>query len=115
MKYKRGDVVLLLFPHSDLLSAKRRPALIVQSDKIQTDLPQKIVAMITSNLQRVGPTRIQVKARTETAKTMGIKIDSVIVCDNLATVLNSQIYEVIGSCPIMQEIEASLQKILDLP
>ena len=54
MSYKRGDVVLLLFPHSDLLTAKRRPALIVQSDEIDTGIPQKIVAMITSNIQRTG-------------------------------------------------------------
>jgi len=50
MSYKRGDVVLLLFPHSNLLTAKRRPALIVQSDDIDTGIPQKIVAMITSNI-----------------------------------------------------------------
>ena len=114
MNCKRGDVVLLLFPHSDLLTAKRRPALIVQSDKIETSLPQKIAVMITSNLQRVGPTRVKIEAKSEAAKAMGIKIDSVVVCDNLATVLSSQIYEVVGRCPIMPEIEAGLRTILDL-
>lgn len=114
MSFKHGDVVLLLFPHSDLLTAKRRPALIVQSDKIDTSIPQKIVAMITSNLQRIGPTRVQIEAPSETGKAMGIKIDSVVVCDNLATVLHSQIDEVIGHCPKMQDIEAALRTVLDL-
>ncbi|MEZ4731659.1 MAG: hypothetical protein R3E79_31455 [Caldilineaceae bacterium] len=30
--YQRGDVILVLFPNSDLRTAKRRPALIVQAD-----------------------------------------------------------------------------------
>ena len=114
MSFKHGDVVLLLFPHSDLLTAKRRPALIVQSDKIDTGIPKKIVAMITSNLQRIGPTRVQVDAHSETGKAMGIKIDSVVVCDNLATVLHSQIDEVIGHCPNMPGIEAALRAVLNL-
>lgn len=37
---KRGDVVLVLFPHSDLHTAKTRPALIVQSDDLKTGLSQ---------------------------------------------------------------------------
>lgn len=32
MRCKRGDVVLVLFPDSNLRTAKRRPALIVQAD-----------------------------------------------------------------------------------
>ncbi len=91
MNYKRGDVVMLLFPHSDLITAKRRPALIVQSDNISTGIAQKVVAMMTSNLQRTGSTRVKVDAQSEAGRAMGIQIDSVIVCDNLATVLNAQI------------------------
>ena len=33
--YKRDDVILVLFPHSDLRTAKLRPALIVQADNLQ--------------------------------------------------------------------------------
>src|SRR5262245_18374545 len=43
--YKRGDVVLVLYPNSDLRTAKTRPALIVQVDNIQTGLSQVIVAI----------------------------------------------------------------------
>ena len=52
--YKRGDVVLVLFPNADLRTAKRRPALIVQANGLATGLPQVIVAMITSKLSRAG-------------------------------------------------------------
>ena len=65
MLFSRGDVVLVLFPDSNLRSAKRRPALIVQADNLQTGLPQKIVAMISNNLSRAGhPSRLLVKQVT---------------------------------------------------
>jgi mRNA-degrading endonuclease toxin of MazEF toxin-antitoxin module len=50
----RGDVVLVLFPHSDLRTAKPRPALVVQANDLGTDLPQVIVAMITSKAFRAN-------------------------------------------------------------
>lgn len=43
MPCNRGDVVLVLYPHADLRTAKKRPALVVQSDNVVTDLPQRIV------------------------------------------------------------------------
>jgi mRNA interferase MazF len=40
----RGDVVLVLFPHSDLRTAKPRPAVIVQANDLDTGMSQVIVA-----------------------------------------------------------------------
>ncbi len=51
---KRGDVVLVMFPNSNLSSAKLRPALVVQADGLQTGLNQVIVAMISSQMVRAG-------------------------------------------------------------
>ena len=55
MPFKRGDVVLALFTDSNLRTAQRRPVLVVQADRLDTGLAQTIVAMITSNLARAGP------------------------------------------------------------
>jgi mRNA interferase MazF len=56
---RRGDVVLVLFPNSDLRTAKMRSALVIQANDLQTGLPPVIVAMITSNAARAGhPSRI---------------------------------------------------------
>ena len=41
MPYNRGDVVLVLFPDSNLRTAKRRPALVVQADNLGTRLQLK--------------------------------------------------------------------------
>ena len=54
MKIQRGDVVLVLFPNSDLRTAKRRPALILQRDNLGSGLAQTIIAMISSNPARAG-------------------------------------------------------------
>ncbi|HEX9840785.1 MAG TPA: type II toxin-antitoxin system PemK/MazF family toxin [Anaerolineales bacterium] len=59
---KRGDVVLVLFPHSDLRTAKPRPALIVQTDNLESGLSQVVVAMITSRVFRANhPSRVLIK------------------------------------------------------
>ena len=36
MKTEHGDVVLVLFPNSDLRTAKRRPALVIQRDDLKS-------------------------------------------------------------------------------
>src|SRR5204862_5305940 len=90
MSYKRGDVVLVLFPDSNLRTAKRRPALVVQADDLATGLPQRIVAMITSNTARSGhPSRITVARASAEGQSAGLKTDSVIMTDNLATILDN--------------------------
>jgi mRNA interferase MazF len=50
--YRQGDVVLVLFPNSDLITAKTRPAVVVQADNLQTGLQQILVAMVTSQMSR---------------------------------------------------------------
>jgi mRNA-degrading endonuclease toxin of MazEF toxin-antitoxin module len=49
MTMKRGDVVLVRFPRSDLRSWDRRPALVMQADALAAALPQVVLSMITSN------------------------------------------------------------------
>ena len=70
--YKRGDVVLVLYPNSDLRTAKTCPALIIQSDNLQIGLPQVIVAMITSRLFRANhPSRVVVEYRRLSGNGLG--------------------------------------------
>jgi mRNA interferase MazF len=54
LNVKRGAIALLLFPNSDLRTAKTRPALVVQADGLDTGVPQVIVAMISSRMFRSG-------------------------------------------------------------
>ena len=77
MPYECGDVVLVLFPDSNLLTAKRRPALVVQADDLRAGLAQTVVAMITSNQARVGhPSRVAVPRASAEGREMGLLTDS---------------------------------------
>ena len=112
--YKRGDVVLVLFPHSDLRTAKPRPALVVQADNLQTGLSQTIVAMITSNLSRTNhPSRVLVTLSTPAGQQSGLLTDSVVMTDNLATATDNAVDRAIGTLP-MADIEKALRHTLGL-
>jgi mRNA interferase MazF len=112
MNYRRGDV-LVLFPDSNLRTSKRRPAVVVQVDGLQADLPQRIVARITSNMARAGhPSRVAVRIDSESARGSGLLMDSVIMTDNLAAILDSEIDRVIGSLRGILEIDAALRTTL---
>jgi mRNA interferase MazF len=112
--YKRGDVILVKFPYSDLVSYKRRPALIVQDETVETGLSQRVLIQITSNLDRTGDTRVLVRKDSPDGQAMGILSDSVIVADHLATVLPREIDKVIGHCTCMPEVETALRRLLGL-
>jgi mRNA interferase MazF len=115
MPYSRGDVVLVLFPDSNLVTAKRRPALVVQADRLNTGLAQTIVAMITSNPSRAGhPSRVTVTPSSSEGRRMGLLADSVVMTDNLATVLDSEIDRGIGHCDDMRVVDVALQHTLGL-
>jgi mRNA interferase MazF len=71
--------------------------------------------MITSNMARAGhPSRVIVRIDSESARGCGLLMDSVIMTDNLATILNSEIDRVIGSLKAMPEIDAALRTTLGL-
>jgi mRNA interferase MazF len=47
-RYKRGDIVLVSFPFTDLSSSKRRPALVVSPDSFNETMQDLVLAAITS-------------------------------------------------------------------
>ena len=112
--YKRGDVILSKFPYSDPVRYKKRPALVVQDETVETGLSQRVVVQITSNLDRTGDTRVPVRKNSPDGQAMGILSDSVIVADHLATVLPREIDKVIGRCTCMPEVETALRRVLGL-
>lgn len=111
---KRGDIVLVLFPNSDLVTGKTRPALVVQADALETGLPQLVLAMVSSQMRRAGHTsRVPVLVSTAEGRQSGLLTDSVVMTDNLVTVLGSAIVRVIGSLP-MAEVDSALRHTLGL-
>jgi mRNA interferase MazF len=115
MKTKRGDVVLVLFSNSDLHTATRRPALVIQRGELSSGLAQTIVAMISSNLARRGhASRIFVSRDSVEGKTAGLRLDSVIMTDNLATIFETEMNSILGHLPNMKTVDAALKNTLAL-
>lgn len=113
--HKRGDVVLVLFPNSDLITSKRRPAIVVQADYLDTGVAQTVLALITSNPSRAGhPSRISIPQNTPAARQAGLRTDSIIMTDDLATVGNHLIVKVIGTFPDMAAIDVAIRHTLCL-
>src|SRR6266852_4840515 len=115
MKTQRGDVVLVLFPNSDLRTAKRRPALILQRDNLGSGLSQTIIAMISSNLARRGhPSRLFIGVASAEGRAAGLRLDSVVMTDNLATVLDSEIDSALGRMADLAAVDVALSYTLGL-
>lgn len=90
-----------------------RPALIIQSNTIDSEIPQVLIAMISSNLKRAGR-KSRVLVSTADAGDSGLLFDSVVMADNLATILESQIVRVIGQLDKMSDVDNALRHCLDL-
>lgn len=114
MSYSRGEVVLVRFPNSDLITYKIRPALVVQDEHVKTGLPQRLIVQITSNLARKGETRVLVRKESREGRNMGLRTDSVIVADNITTIVDREFDRVIGRCTVMSKLDKALRRILRL-
>jgi len=114
-KIERGSVVLVPFPNSDLQTAKLRPALIMQADNLNTGLAQIVLAMISSNSSRANhKSRILIETKTEQGRKSGLLFDSVVMTDNLATILLTVINRVIEKLEDISEVDNALRHTLDL-
>ena len=115
MRCSRGDVVLVWYPDSNLQTLKRRPALVIQADLLGTGLAQVVLVMITSNLTRAGHrSRVLVTLGSPEGQAAGLTSDSVVMTDNIATVLDKTIERILGSLPNMDAVDQALRNTLGL-
>jgi mRNA interferase MazF len=112
----RGDVVTVDFSLYDPTD-KVRPALVVQNDRDNARMARTIVALITSNVRRVGQDTQYVLERThDDFSASGLHRDSAVNCSNLYTIRQSDVSRVIGRLTetTMRHIDACLKAALDL-
>ena len=118
MKVRRGEIVLVDFPYSDQTGSKVRPALVVQADLWNQPLDDTILAMITSSRhRRVGAaTQLVIDITTVEGQQTGLRLNSVIQCENLLTYDQALILRVLGrlSAAAMQQIDACLKAALGI-
>lgn len=117
MTVQRGDVVLAWYPFSSGAGGKRRPCLVIQNDADNARLANVIVAQITSNLRAAQePTQLLVELSTPEGQQSGLLSDSLVSCNNLATIQQSLIASRIGSLPVsaMAKVDDCLKAALAL-
>jgi mRNA interferase MazF len=117
MTVRRGDVVLAWYPFASGSGGKRRPCLVIQNDGDNVKLTNTIVAQITSNLRAVAaPTQLLIEMSTAEGQQSGLLHDSLVSCNNLATIEVGLIAKVIGSLPpvLMNRIEGCLKLAMGL-
>jgi mRNA interferase MazF len=118
MSVKRGDVVMAWYPFASGQGGKRRPCLIIQNDEDNRKLANTVIAQITGNLSRVGDkSHLLIEVATPEGQQSGLLHDSVVSCNNLATVEQNLIDKVIGSlsASLMQKVNDCLKAALELP
>jgi mRNA interferase MazF len=94
--YKKGTVVLIPFPFTDLSANKVRPALIISSNKLKGD--DIVAVFISSNTKKSSqPTDCVLKTSEADFEFSGLKTDSIIKIDKIATLDKKIILGELGS------------------
>ena len=119
MNVRRGDIVLVDFPYSDRTGSKVRPALVVQADVWNQLLDDTILALITSSRhRRVGAnTQLFIDLTTAEGRQTGLRLDSIIQCENLITYDRALILRVFGNLAAssMSQLDDCLKAALGIP
>lgn len=119
LEVRRGDVVLLAFPFiaEGQVQRKRRPALVIQSDRYNPRRAAVIIAAITSTRRHSDlPCKVRVSKRSREGREAGLLLDSVVDCQTIATVPRDEIVARLGRFPAgtMDRVDRGLRDALAL-
>jgi len=116
---RRADVVIARFPYAGGSGAKVRPAVVVQCDRLNNQIHNTLLAMITGNTNLVGiePTQFLIDPSTPEGASSGLSYPSAVKCENLATVPQMDLIDTIGhlSDVLKQKLDECLKAALELP
>jgi mRNA interferase MazF len=95
---KRGDVVLVRFPHPSGQRGKKRPAVVVQSDSYASMVSTVVVAEVTKNLaMKNDPACLFIELNTPEGQGTGLLMDSVVSSLVLETFYTNRVAQVLGT------------------
>jgi mRNA interferase MazF len=112
---KRGDIILITIPFSDLTSSKVRPALVVSpEDQSENDL---VVALITTNIHRsLRPSDLAIRTGDKNFVATGLRSDSVFRMAKLFNLDKALAQRKLGNAPpeLMKKLEKKLKMALGI-
>jgi len=116
---QRGDVVRVQYPLVGGGQGKKRPAVVIQCDRLNKQIQNTIVAMITGNTRLVGiePTQFLIDPATPEGASSGLAYPSAVKCENLITIAQADILQTFGhlSDALKQKLNECLKAALELP
>ena len=113
---KRGDIVLIKFPFTDLSTTKVRPALVISSDKYNNKGEDAIFLYISSNTNNKQSTDLLIESSDKNFSSTGLKKSSLFRTDKLVILKKSLAARKLGTAnsDILSKINIMLIDILDL-
>ena len=120
LEISRGDVVLIAFPFvaDGQFQRKLRPAVVVQADRYNRRRSAVIIAAITGMRTHARlPSKLAVEKASPEGRSAGLKLDSVVDCQTLATLPKDEIARRLGKFPddFMRRADQALADALGLP
>ncbi|MFZ2602801.1 MAG: type II toxin-antitoxin system PemK/MazF family toxin [Candidatus Omnitrophota bacterium] len=114
---KRGDIILIKFPFTDLTSVKVRPALVVSSDQYNSASNDAIFMLITSKISNLFMEDLLVDANHPEFRPTGLKQPSLFKIDRIVILSKAIAARKLGEAghQIMNEISLRLKKVLSIP
>ena len=112
MTYKAGDIVLINFPFTDLLSSKVRPAIVITTKREDVI----ILGIFSKIAEKIQESWFVIEETAEYFIKTGLKKKSVLKTEKIAVIHNSNIRRVLGSLPenIFNTVKTKLKKTLNL-
>lgn len=115
---RRGDVVIARFPYAGGGGFKVRPAVVVQCDRLNQQIQNTLLTMITGNIRLAAtePTQLLIDPGSSEGASAGVAYRSAVKCENLATIPQTDIITTIGhlSDPLKQKLNDCLKAALEL-
>jgi len=115
-KIRRGDVLLVKFPFSDLSSIAVRPAVVLSNDKHNASDPDLVCLMITSQAHKARPDDFVLRQEDADFSRSGLRSDSVFRTSRLAALDARLVQRRLGTASerILTEVCGRLVRLLNL-
>ncbi|HAH19352.1 MAG TPA: PemK family protein [Candidatus Omnitrophica bacterium] len=114
MALKRGDIILVPFPFTDLSSSKVRPAVIISADPQEEDVSIAFISSVVSN--PLKNTEFLLSPSHPNFSSTGLKKESIFKMNKMLTLHTSLILRRLGRAvpAIQKELDKLLKKALGL-
>ncbi len=113
---RKGDVVLVTFPFTDLSSVKVRPALTISNDSYNACQDDIVLLLITSKVSNISPDDYLLESDNPEFAVTGLRKTSVFRIGKIHTLKKTLINSKLGIIgpSVLKEIEDRLRNLLQL-